>query len=201
VEPDESVERDDPVPATLHFDPTVVLEGERIRLRPFRDDDLDAAWRMVQDPEGTRLTGTHARFTRGQIERWYRTRGQTTDRLDLAVARREDDAFVGEGVLHEVDVDNRSCGLRISLAGAEVFGRGYGTEATRLLVGHAFEVGFHRVGLEVFAFNERARRTYEKVGFVVEGVRRDALRWDGSYHDAILMSVLAHEWRPAAGDR
>lgn len=70
-----------------------------------------------------------------------------------------------------------------------------------MLVGHAFEVGLHRVGLEVFDFNERARRTYEKVGFVVEGVRRDALRWDGRYHDAILMSALAHEWAPAQRGR
>jgi ribosomal protein S18 acetylase RimI-like enzyme len=49
-----------------------------------------------------------------------------------------------------------------------------------LIVGYGIEeLGLHRIELEVFAFNPRAQRAYEKAGFVVEGVRRDALRWDG----------------------
>jgi len=43
----------------------------------------------------------------------------------------------------------------------------------------------------VYAFNPRAQRAYEKAGFVVEGRRREALRWDGEWVDAIVMSVLA----------
>ena len=46
----------------------------------------------------------------------------------------------------------------------------------------------------VFAFNARAYRVYEKVGFVKEGVLRNALRWEGQWHDAIVMSVLAPDW-------
>ena len=73
------------------------------------------------------------------------------------------------------------------------------TEATRLVLGHAFEeLGLHRVSLEVFAFNPRAQRAYEKVGFVTEGVRRDALRFDGEWVDSVLMSVLDHEWSALA---
>jgi RimJ/RimL family protein N-acetyltransferase len=82
--------------------------------------------------------------------------------------------------------------FRIALAGPHAFGRGYGTEATRLVLDFAFDtVGLHRVGLEVFDFNPRAQRVYEKCGFVREGVLRDALRWDGRRHDALAMSVLA----------
>jgi RimJ/RimL family protein N-acetyltransferase len=77
------------------------------------------------------------------------------------------------------------------VVGPSVFGHGYGTEATRLMVAHAFDVGIHRVSLEVFAFNLRAQRVYEKAGLHRRGVRRDALYWEGEYHDAVLMARLA----------
>lgn len=70
-------------------------------------------------------------------------------------------------------------------------GRGYGTEATRAVVDHGFAVlGLHRIELEVYAFNPRAQRVYENCGFVVEGRRRDALCWEGTWYDAITMAVL-----------
>lgn len=174
--------------------PTLV--GDRVRLRPFHDDDLDALWAMVNDAEGNRLTGTHASFTREAVERWYRGRGGQDDRVDLAIARLADDTCVGEVVLNDIDRDNRSCGFRIALVGPHVYGQGFGSEATRLMLRHAFEdLDLHRVELEVYAFNDRAIHVYSEAGFTLEGVRRDALRWEGAYHDAVIMSVLASEWR------
>lgn len=182
----------------FHHEP--VLTGQRVRLRPIREDDLDAAWAMLCDEEGRRLTGTHADFTRREADAWYRSRGQDPHRLDLAIATRGGDRFVGEAVLNDLDPDNGSCAFRISLIGPTVFDRGYGTEATRLLLAHAFDtVGVHRVELEVYDSNPRARHVYERVGFVAEGVRRESLRWDGVHHDAILMGLLATEWR--SGER
>ncbi len=52
----------------------------------------------------------------------------------------------------------------------------------------------HRIQLEVYGNNHRARRVYEKVGFVVEGVRRDAALREGEWTDEVLMSLLDHEW-------
>lgn len=67
-----------------------------------------------------------------------------------------------------------------------MYGLGFGSEATRLVLGHAFDdVGLHRVEREVYAFNERAIHVYRQAGFTVEGVRREALWWDGRYHDAL----------------
>jgi RimJ/RimL family protein N-acetyltransferase len=74
--------------------------------------------------------------------------------------------------------------------------RGLGTEAMRVILRYAFEdSGLNRVGLSVFEFNEPAIHTYEKLGFKREGQLRQAIQRDGSFHDAILMSILAHEWR------
>ena len=59
-----------------------------------------------------------------------------------------------------------------------------------MIVEHVFSLGLHRIELEVYAFNPRARRVYEKVGFVKEGTLRDALLWDGKWVDAEIMSLL-----------
>jgi RimJ/RimL family protein N-acetyltransferase len=64
-----------------------------------------------------------------------------------------------------------------------------------LILAHGFEqLGLHRIALEVYAFNPRARRVYEKVGFVAEGTLRDALNYDDQWIDATIMSVLAPDW-------
>ena len=81
---------------------------------------------------------------------------------------------------------------------AKVVNRGIGTEATRLVVDHVFgaidDPPVNRLELEVYAFNPRAITVYERIGFVREGVRRAALRWDGEFVDAITMSILRSEW-------
>ena len=172
------------------------LSGERVLLRAVTVDDVPALMPMFRDAEASRLTGSHddGEPDEARIRTWYATRRDQDDRLDLAVVERETGNVVGEAVLNEWDPDNESCSFRISLVPG-AFGRGLGTEATRLLVGHGFEkLGLHRVSLEVYAFNPRARRVYEKVGFVAEGVLRDALLWEGERVDATVMSILAPEW-------
>ncbi|HET9169934.1 MAG TPA: GNAT family protein [Actinospica sp.] len=174
--------------------PTLV--GELVILRPVTVEDVPGLIEMLHDEEGSRLTGTHADFDAEVAEKWYATRGEHDDRLDLAVIDRASGEYVGEVVLNELDVDNRACGFRISLIGPRAFGRGFGTEATRLILAHAFEtVGVNRVELDVYDFNPRARRVYEKVGFVHEGTKRQALLWDGEWVDAHVMAMLASDWR------
>lgn len=168
----------------------LTLAGTRVMLMQLDETVVDPYFEMLSDPEGKRLTGTHAEFTIKQTIKWLASRPMAEGRYDWAIFAGED--FVGEVVLNEIDRDNLCAGLRIGLRGPAYFGRGYGTEAVRLVVGHAFEaLDLHRVELEVYAFNRRAFRVYEKCGFVVEGRRRDALRWDGEWVDAICMAVLS----------
>ncbi len=138
-----------------------------------------------------RLTGTHARFTADAVRSWLRGLREQPDRADWAIVRAEDGAYLGEVVLNDLDPENASAGFRIALGAPSLFGRGYGTEATSAVLDRAFAQGVHRVELEVFAFNPRAQRSYEKAGFVVEGRRRHALRWDGAWVDAIVMGCLS----------
>ncbi|MEU1723388.1 GNAT family protein [Nonomuraea sp. NPDC005692] len=170
------------------------LTGERVRLLPVGPEHVEGLIALISDPEVQRLTGSHGEVDHGVARQWYDTRGEHADRLDLAIMAG--DEYVGEVVLNELDRHNLSCNLRIALIGARVFGKGYGTEAIELVLGHAFATTpLHRVGLGVFTFNERARHVYKKIGFVEEGVQRDTLLWEGEWHDSVTMSVLRPEWQ------
>jgi RimJ/RimL family protein N-acetyltransferase len=164
------------------------LAGELVTLRPVQRSD--AAELAAVDVETLRLTGTHRTFELAELEQWYATRAEQTDRIDWAIIQSATGAWAGEVVVNDLDVENRCCAFRILLQGPRFYGRGLGSEATRLAVEHAFGVGLHRVELEVYDFNPRARRVYEKVGFRHEGTRRDALFWNGGWVDAHVMAML-----------
>lgn len=159
---------------------------------PLGPEHLEGTWAALQQPEVMRLTGTHATFTRDGVHAWLASLAGRDDRADWAILRAEDGEHIGEAVLNDLDEDNRSAGFRIALGDPRFFGNGYGTEATIAVLGHAHgAAGLHRVELEVYAFNPRAQRAYEKAGFAVEGRRRDALLWQGEWVDAIVMGSLA----------
>ncbi len=180
------------------------LTGEKVVLRPFRDADLPAMREALLDPEARILTGgvhdeaaAHAPQSPDEeqiLRDWYLTRNDQADRLDLAVTDKATGACVGEAVLNQWDPGNESCNFRILIAprGRD---RGLGSEATALIIGYGFErLRLHRISLEVYAFNPRARRAYEKSGFRAEGVLRESLRYNGAWIDATVMSILAPEW-------
>ena len=174
------------------------LEGPRVRCRPLASTDLEGYVELLEDKELLRLTGSHRRFSRVELAEWLATTPQKEGRVDLAVISKSSGELLGEVVLNEIDDDNRCGNLRIGLR-SSFFGQGYGPEAMRLVIVYGFEVlGLHRIELEVFAFNDRAIRAYEKLGFRREGVRREALFQDGRYHNAITMALLDRELDEAA---
>jgi RimJ/RimL family protein N-acetyltransferase len=173
------------------------LTGETVVLRRHSPGNLVAFRRWYGDPDVARLT----RYQDGpmrpeEIERFFASRVVGLDSLALAVHIRGPGRLIGSCAFSQLDGDNGSALFHITIGEKDCWGKGYGTEATRLMLGHAFEnLGLHRVALTVFTFNERALRSYRKVGFVVEGRARDAIHRDGRYWDEVSMSILEPEWR------
>ena len=173
------------------------LAGDLVVLRRHAPENLEAFRRWYGDPEVARLT----RYQDGpmrtdEIDRFFTARVIGLDSLALAVHVKETNRLIGSCAFSQLDGDNGSGLFHITIGEKDCWGQGYGTEATRLMLDHAFgALGLHRVSLTVFAFNERAIRSYRKVGFTVEGHAREAIFRDGQYWDEIAMSILEPEWR------
>lgn len=170
--------------------------GERIVLRRHVPDNLLAFRRWYSDAEVARLT----RYQEGimpvaEIDRFFQARVVGPDSMALAIHLREGDRLIGTCAFSQLDGDNGSALFHITIGEKDAWGRGYGTEATGMMVQHAFErLGLHRVALSVFGFNERAIRAYRRVGFVVEGRARQSIWRDGRYWDELQMSMLDSDW-------
>lgn len=160
-------------------------------LEPLGPAHFDGVWSAISDVEGRRLTGTHNDFSEEQVRTHLADLAAHNDRADWAIMRRSDNVYLGEVVLNDLDAHNESMNFRIALAGGEVFGKGYGSEATQAVVDFGLnELGLHRIALEVVDFNTRAQRVYAKAGFHPEGILREAWLWDGERSDVILMAVV-----------
>ncbi|SDT46270.1 GNAT family N-acetyltransferase [Microlunatus soli] len=168
------------------------LKTARTQLVPMGPRFGPQLWRSLQNHDTDKLTGTHGTFTEDQVRKHLENLPGRSDRADWAIIRNDDSSYLGEVVLNDLDADNESMNYRISLRGLDVAGQGYGTEAGEAVINFGLGlVGLHRISLGVYAFNERAIRSYTKLGFETEGVLRHALHWDGQWYDQILMAKLA----------
>lgn len=130
-----------------------------------------------------------------EIERFFQMRMLAPDALAYAIVEMPGWRLIGFTTFSSLDGDNGSVMFHITIGERDSWGRGLGTEATELMLAHAFErLGLHRVGLSVFSYNLRAIRAYEKAGFKTEGRQREALLRDGRYWDEVQMGILATEW-------
>jgi RimJ/RimL family protein N-acetyltransferase len=174
-----------------------ILQGERIRLRALEDADLPDLVRWWRDPEWAVLQQMTVRprpeaDVAEQFRKW--SDNEPAGAVGFSVADRVSGRLVGHVTLYGAGLLTRAATLTVMI-GSEHVGSGYGTDAVRTLVGYGFrEMGLNRIHLRVFAHNARARATYRKVGFVEEGVHRETVFHDGSFHDEVVMSILAREW-------
>lgn len=107
----------------------------------------------------------------------------------------EEDRLIGFLAFFETFWNHGDAWVAIGLGEAEFWGKGYGSEAMQLALRYAFnELNFHRVTLGVFEYNQRAIRSYQKVGFVEEGRIRGEFLRQGKRWDMIFMGILREEW-------
>lgn len=176
--------------------PVRFLEGERVYLRPVGLDDTELVFQMLFNSEARRLTGTQKAFTREEIVQYIQGKVHDSSSVLLLIALRENDQVIGDVQIGGIDRNNRNAYIRIAIDSSTFQGKGYGSEALLLMLDYGFGIlNLHRIELNVFAFNERAIHTYEKLGFQHEGVQRQALYYNHEYHDSILMAMLAEEYR------
>jgi RimJ/RimL family protein N-acetyltransferase len=107
----------------------------------------------------------------------------------------ETDRLIGEVRLDRIDMQDRRVSLAIGILDPDCLGKGLGTQASMLVLDHAFyDLKLHRVAIRVLAYNTRAIRSYQKCGFLIEGREREAAFVNGRWHDDVIMGLLEHEF-------
>lgn len=176
--------------------PVKFLCGDAVYLRPITRQDHDVYYRALYEPTGRYFTGAQAVYSQEAVANAFERFDADDSRVDLLICSQATDEVVGDISLNSMDSNNRSGSLRLAIFEPANYSKGYGTEALILMLDYGFGIrNLHRIELHVYAYNDRAIHTYEKVGFQKEGVMRDALYYDHKWTDVFIMSMLEEEFR------
>jgi len=175
-----------------------MVYGERVRLRAAEHDDVKKFCVWVNDPDVTRYLSLYLPMSSVDEENWFERmtkRDQAEKTLVIEVRDGDGWKMIGNCGVFGIDPVNSLGELGIMLGEKDEWNKGYGTETMVLLLRHCFDtLNLNRAYLRVYAGNARAKRSYEKAGFVEEGRLRQAVYKHGKYDDLIVMSVLRAEW-------
>ncbi|MGB4863255.1 MAG: GNAT family protein [Tepidiformaceae bacterium] len=170
------------------------LGGELVRLRATEESDAANMYRWINDWETVKYLGSSYPRTM-QFEREWVTKGDPAHgNAQFIIETLADSKSIGWLGLHDATPENRCAGLGIAIGERAFLDGGYGTDAMRVACRYGFDMmNLHRIELDVYDWNPRAIRVYEKVGFRKEGVIRDGMFRIGQWHDLVCMSLLRGE--------
>lgn len=177
--------------------PVPPIRGELVYLRPAERDDIDAFVRWFADEEVTRNLAVRAPFSKAMEEQWFTgmLERQGKDAYHFVICLLADDRPIGTAGFHQVNYEDGHASFGISIGEKGEWSKGYGTDALRAICDFGFgELRLERIELDVYEPNARARRSYEKAGFVTEGTLRHAHYSDGRFQDVVRMALLRGEW-------
>jgi len=169
--------------------------GQKVYLRPLERADAPLLQQWINDPEVTRTLLAYQPINLAAEERWLDELDKTDHDVVLGIAIACTDTLIGAVGLHRIDYKNRHAQFGIMIGDRHEWHKGYGAEATALMVAYAFDtLNLNRVYLHVYVTNPYARRIYEKVGFQTEGILRQESYREGGYVDAVAMAILRGDW-------
>jgi RimJ/RimL family protein N-acetyltransferase len=171
-----------------------MLRAKFVYLAPILDEDCPTLFGWINDRESVLHNAPFRPVHYANHMDWFNDVRRRPDVVIFAIRRVQDEVLLGSCQLHSISLVHRSAELQIRIGEKEERGKGYGTEAVRLLLAHAHrDLNLHRVQLHVLADNTPALHVYKNLGFRTEGLLRDAAFVDGRRVDVVIMSILSHE--------
>ncbi len=178
-------------------DPIWNVEGDKVALGPLRRDLLPVYQRWMNDLDVVRSLGTAMTpKTLEAEEKWFEDAAKDDPKdVRFTIYERETKRAIGSCGIHAIDFKNRVATYGIAIGEKDCWGKGYGTETTRLVLDYAFTaLSLHAIRLHVYSYNERGVRAYQRAGFKIVGRLREARRLGPQVHDDIVMDCLATEF-------
>ena len=178
-------------------DDTIFLKGRRLYLRAVRREDLPLLVKWANDPDIRDLySRRHFPVDEIEVSELIAQLHKRTDRVSLVICLNEGRAIGIIGV-HSIDWKNRLGETEIAIGEKEFWSKGYGTEATMVLLHYAFDtLNLRKMHAAIYGFNTASQAYKKKCGYQVEGVQRQHVFKNGEYHDRILVAVFREDWLP-----
>ena len=177
------------------------LYGHNLRLRSAERTDIPQFLRWINDPEVVENLEVYAPMWTVEEEGWFDAmKARPIDQHTLVIEVHpdcHDDKWVviGNTSFFPINQIARSVEIGIMIGEKDYWNKGFGTEAMRTMCRYGFEeLNLNRIWLRVYETNPRARKAYEKAGFVYEGTLRQAEYKHGRYIDVHVMSILKTDW-------
>lgn len=174
-----------------------MFQGEKVFIRPMALEDLPHIMRWRNDGELARYIwpGVPTPTPLAKQREWYDEMLADESKKVFTICESTEQIPIGVIGLSNLNSKNQSGYLFIWIGESAYWGKGFGSEAIVLFLGYCYRIlNMRRIILEVYDYNERAIRAYEKVGFVKEGKVRRSLFKDGRYVDEYIMSMLKDEY-------
>ncbi|MDR1693101.1 MAG: GNAT family N-acetyltransferase [Oscillospiraceae bacterium] len=176
----------------MRYFPKII--GERIYLSPINADDAEIYTKWLNDPAVADHLGQYRNAITLATEK-KALENMVSGGQNYAIVLKDGDELLGNISLMEVEHIHRRATLGLFIGEAGRRGKGYGTEAIRLILGYGFNtLNLHNIMLTVHADNPQGLACYKKVGFTEIGRRRGARIKDGKQIDLIYMDILSTEF-------
>ncbi len=179
--------------------PRPMIRGEKVWLRPSEPSDIIHDSTYAGDAEVGHFLGAKTPMSKAGAERFsaeiFSQNPMDPTGYGYAICLLGSEESIGTVFLRNVDKVNGSGIVGIFIGDRRYLGQGYGTDALNALVDLGFgELRLERIELEVFDFNQRAIRSYEKAGFQTDAIQRRSRFHRGAHHDVHIMSILRDDW-------
>lgn len=169
----------------------LVIRGQQIYLRPITADDTELAVRWRNEPAVVKNFIYRKPVSRKDHEEWLTNKVFKGLVHQFIICRSEDAMPLGSVYLQNFEDGHKRAESGIYLGEEQVYGKGIGTEAVKLIADYAFgTLGLHKLSARVLAYNTASRRLHEKAGYVQEAHLKDELFLEGKYEDLILFGAV-----------
>ncbi|MDQ1283950.1 MAG: hypothetical protein QG620_298 [Patescibacteria group bacterium] len=174
------------------------LQGEKVMLRAIEKKDIQLALKWFNDPEVIQFLQVYLPITELAEEKWFERVSLSEHDIVFSIeikAGENESKPIGNCGLHQINWKDRVSTFGIAIGEKDFWGGGYGTEAAKLLMEYAFcQLNLRRISSSVYDFNERSLAMHKKLGFEIEGRRRQAIFKNNRYADEIVLGLLKEEW-------
>lgn len=180
------------------FRPEVVA-GDRVYLSTFEKSDAPLLAQWLTDLEVTTHLGAIGQvFGIEDEEEWVERVRKDRYNPSFSIVLREGQRLIGSLGLKGIDDKRGTAEVGIAIGDKKEWGKGYGAEALRLLVDFGFTLlNLESIYLKLWAFNERARRSYLRAGFKDAGRLRSRLEIGGKRYDELYMDITREDFGPS----